>query len=92
MVHTVFKTVIRDKGDERHSQGCLTLFDQRCPRKKGVESEESAAENFHIPLQNNSKGQPASWLGLSQQQSHSWYKFSEFIIFLVIVLKHLTRS
>lgn len=50
MVHTVFKTVIRDKGDKRHSQGCLTLLDQRCPRKKGVESEESAAEDSSTSL------------------------------------------
>lgn len=94
MVHTVFKTLIRDKVDpkkkKKHSQRSLVLFGQHCSRKKDAESKVCSWTLFTCLLQNSSEGKRAPWLGSSQQHFHLWYKFSEVITLLLIVLKYLT--
>lgn len=89
MVRTVFKTLIRDKGDQKkkHSQRSLALFGQHCSRKKDADSKVCVAEHSSTCLlQNSSEGKRATRLGLPQHRSHLWHKFSEAIT----LLKYLT--
>lgn len=92
MVRTVFKTLIRNKGDKKkNSQRSLALSGQHCSRKKDADSKVCVAEHSSTCLlQNSSEGKRATWLGLPQHHSHLWYKFSEAIALLLTVLKYPT--